>query len=301
METSQPQKKYNRSQKVFISIIILLLVSTNVFLLWQFFTKKKEAIHLTETAQALSHIKDSLQLDLKKALLELDAIKEANLDLQGKLSGVEEELQKKKAQIQKMINSGELKQAKIALANLKLEIRGYKVQIDSLKEINEALSRQNLSLNTNLEEEKGKNQNLSKENTLLANKVAAGSVLKANITKAIGVKAGNKETEVTKAKSTDKIKVCFTIQENLIVDKGLKTAYIRIIGADGAVLSTSSETFIYNGQPSLYTMKEEFDYENKETPLCVYWSKGSAFAKGNYTAEVYSGGTQIGSAKFQLK
>ncbi|MBK7684156.1 MAG: hypothetical protein IPJ26_17630 [Bacteroidetes bacterium] len=61
--------------------------------------------------------------------------------------------------------------------------------------------------------------------------------------------------------------------ENLVVEKGPKDIFVRVISPDGAVMSTTSETFIYNGQATLYTTKESIMYENRNTELCVYWEK----------------------------
>jgi hypothetical protein len=56
---------------------------------------------------------------------------------------------------------------------------------------------------------------------VLANKVVIASVLKTTNLKALGVryKASGKESETTKAKSTDRIKTCFTIMETLLWKK----------------------------------------------------------------------------------
>jgi hypothetical protein len=66
-------------------------------------------------------------------------------------------------------------------------------------------------------------------------------------------------------------------------------------------MSTTSDTFDYAGHPTLYTSKETFEYDNKNTPVCVYWAKGSTFSRGKYQVEIYSGGNQIGKTTVELR
>src|SRR5438034_1196681 len=74
------------------------------------------------------------------------------------------------------------------LAKLKEMNVVYMSQIDSLNTVNTKLKAENTTLNSNLNVEQSKNQNLSSENSKLANKVAAGSVLKAYNVVAEGLK-----------------------------------------------------------------------------------------------------------------
>ena len=74
-----------------------------------------------------------------------------------------------------------------------------------------------------------------------------------------------------------------------------------MLSPDGAVMSTSSETFMYNSQATLYTTKESIMYENRNTDLCVYWEKGSSYNPGKYTIELYCEGNHIGITSLELK
>lgn len=304
----------NGGNKIFlVVIVILLLLATNVFLLWQFFTKKTEIITLTETTHVLSNQKDSLKADLDKTVLELNSFRDENLQLKGKLNEAESSLEQKKNQVEKMIRSGELVQAKRALANLKLEIETFKGQIDSLKQANSSLQAANLNLNSNLSEEKTKNSSLSQENNNLSTKVAAGSVLKASVSKviAIKVKSNGKEIEVSRAKAAQKIKACFTLMENKLTEAGPKTIYMRVIGPTNSVLSenNSNETIKINGQASKFSAKEDIQYDNKDMEICMYYtSQNSTYSqnindlvKGDYKIEIYSGGALIGKSQISLK
>jgi FtsZ-binding cell division protein ZapB len=304
--TTPEQDKDQDSKKVIVIIVISILLGVNALLLWQFFDKKTHLEQVSRELDTTMAEKESLSAELQRVKTEYEKLNQENAGLQNQLSAKDEEIRLKIAQIQKLINSGDavqLKKAKEELAALKELNQKYVAQIDSLRTANQLLSNENLSLNQNLTTTQNRVSSLTQENTLLANKVAIASVLKTTNLKAIGVryKGSGKEVETGKAKSTDRIKTCFTIMENLVVDKGPKDIYVRVLSPDGAVMSTSSETFIYNNQATLYTTKESIMYENRNTDLCVYWEKGNTYSSGKYTIEMYCEGNQIGVASLELK
>jgi hypothetical protein len=304
--TNPEQEKDQDSKKVIVIIVITILLGVNALLLWQFFDKKTHLEQVSRELDVTMAEKESLSAELQRVKTEYEKLNQENASLQNQLSAKDEEIRLKIAQIQKLINSGDatqLKKAKEELTALKALNQVYIVQIDSLKIANKQLVDENVSLNQNLSTANVKVTSLTQENSLLANKVAIASVLKTANLRALGVryKGSGKETETSKAKSTDRIKTCFTISENLVVEKGPKDIFVRVLSPDGAVMSTSSETFIFNGQATLYTTKESIMYENRDTDLCVYWEKGNTYNAGKYTIELYCEGNQIGVATLVLK
>ncbi|MBL7923349.1 MAG: hypothetical protein JNL88_04035 [Bacteroidia bacterium] len=304
--TTPEQDKDQDSKKVIVIIVISILLGVNALLLWQFFDKKTHLEQVSRELDTTMAEKESLSAELQRVKTEYEKLNQENASLQNQLSAKDEEIRLKIAQIQKLINSGDatqLKKAKEELAALKALNQSYLAQIDSLNTANKVLSEQNFSLNQNLSSATTKVNSLTQENSVLANKVAIASVLKTTNLKALGVryKSSGKETETTKAKSTDRIKTCFTILENLVVEKGPKDIFVRVLSPDGAVMSTTSETFIFNGQATLYTTKESIMYENRNTDLCVYWEKGNTYNPGKYTIELYCESNQIGLVTLELK
>lgn len=304
--TNPEQDKDQDSKKVIVVIVITILLGVNALLLWQFFDKKTHLEQVSRELDTTMAEKESLSAELQRVKTEYEKLNQENASLQNQLSAKDEEIRLKIAQIQKLIASGDavqLKKAKEELAALKTLNQNYIAQVDSLKSVNKLLTDENVSLNQNLSSANTKVTSLTQENSFLANKVAIASVLKTANLRAFGVryKSSGKETETTKAKSTDRIKTCFTITENLVVEKGPKDIFVRVLSPDGAVMSTSSETFVFNGQATLYTTKESIMYENRDTDLCVYWEKGNTYNTGKYTIELYCEGNQIGVATLELK
>jgi predicted nuclease with TOPRIM domain len=265
MTTPTPEKDQD-SKKVIVIIVITILLGVNALLLWQFFDKKTHLEQVSRELDTTMAEKESLSAELQRVKTEYEKLNQENASLQNQLSAKDEEIRLKIAQIQKLINTGDaaqLKKAKEELNSLRLLNQNFIAQIDSLNTSNKILSEQNFSLNQNLSSANTKVSSLTQENSVLSNKVAIASVLKTTNLKALGVRYKNsgKETETNRSKSTDRIKTCFTIMENLVVEKGPKDIFVRVISPDGAVMSTTSETFIFNGQATLYTTKESIMYE----------------------------------------
>jgi predicted nuclease with TOPRIM domain len=305
MTTPTPEKDQD-SKKVIVIIVITILLGVNALLLWQFFDKKTHLEQVSRELDTTMAEKESLSAELQRVKTEYEKLNQENASLQNQLSAKDEEIRLKIAQIQKLINTGDaaqLKKAKEELNSLRLLNQKFIAQIDSLNTSNKILSEQNFSLNQNLSSANTKVSSLTQENSVLSNKVAIASVLKTANLKALGVRYKNsgKETETNRAKSTDRIKTCFTIMENLVVEKGPKDIFVRVLSPDGAVMSTTSETFMFNGQATLYTTKESIMYENRNTELCVYWEKGNTYNPGKYTIELYCESNQIGIVSLELK
>lgn len=305
MTTPTPEKDQD-SKKVIVIIVITILLGVNALLLWQFFDKKTHLEQVSRELDTTMAEKESLSAELQRVKTEYEKLNQENASLQNQLSAKDEEIRLKIAQIQKLINTGDaaqLKKAKEELNSLRVLNQNFIAQIDSLNASNKLLSEQNFSLNQNLSSANTKVSSLTQENSVLSNKVAIASVLKTTNLKALGVRYKNsgKETETNRSKSTDRIKTCFTIMENLVVEKGPKDIFVRVLSPDGAVMSTTSETFIYNGQATLYTTKESIMYENRNTDLCVYWEKGNTYNPGKYTIELYCESNQIGVVTLDLK
>ncbi len=302
----QSKKGEKDSRKTIVVVVITILLAVNGLLLWQFFTKKRSLERVSVNLETAISEKESLSAELDKIKSDLDKVRAENESLKSELSAKDAEIQSKVEEIERLLRSGDpakLRQARNELRKLKELNQTYLAQIDSLRTENVQLSAQNTDLSQSLETEKGRVRSLTEENTLLANKVAIGAALKATYMESKGVKykSSGREVETKKASGVDKIRTCCTVLQNLVAEPGLKYAYLRVLSPDGAVMSTSSETFLYNNQATLYTLKEPFQYENQDTQLCLYWSKGSQYSKGEYTIEIYCEGNLIGSTRLSLK
>lgn len=303
--SNQDNKGSNNKFFMLLSGVLFILV---LVLGWQFYSQKTKADDATTTVANMTIEKDALTNELDSLQQEYEQLKTDNQGLQTQLSSKDSIIQIKIIEIKKMLNSGDgaqLKKAKAELASLRNMNKMYEMQVDSLKQANARLTNENTLVKAEVESEKGKNTELTHVNTKLSEKVAIGSILKANNLFATGVyfkSNGEKEKETTKAKKVEKIKTCFNLSENKMLDKGTKDVYLRIIAPDSKVLTQGDDTkFSYNGEDVLYSVKKDVFYDNKEASMCVYASKGIDLMPGNYTIEVYTDNHLIGSAVLELK
>lgn len=303
---AETDKREETSRKALVLVIISVLIGFNGFLLWQFFDKKAQVEEVTKTLESTTAERDALSAELQRIKSEYEKINQENSGLLAQVSAKDEEIKSKMAEIKKLIDSGDavqLRRAREELKQLKALNQGYLAQLDSTKLYNKTLQDQNLTLNSSLTEVNNRVNSLTQENTSLASKVAVASMLKTVNVNALGVRYKNngKEIETNKAAATQKIKTCFSILENIVAAPGNKEIFIKITGLDGNVLTNGSETFIINGQASLFTSKETLEYNNKETNICMYWDKGSEFAEGSYLVEIFCEGNIIGHTSLELK
>ena len=300
-------QKAEKSKVLIIGIVIAVLAILNGLLYFEYTTSKenlKETLALkTELQKELNETKKRFEEYTTKSegqIEELDAlVKTRNDQITAKAKKIEELLSEKR------ITRKQLKKIKRELATLKQDKEKYLSQIDSLYTANQYLIEQNKILQTDLGTEINRSQLLTDENVALANKVAIGSMLTTNNVSSTGVRIssfGNNEKEITKAKKVEKIRICFTINKNPIIDKGLKDIYIRVLGPDGAILThNADEVFTANGQNTTFTIKGQIDYQNTEKDVCFYWDKGSSYSIGNYQVNIFENGNLIGGSGFELK
>ena len=294
-------------KKGIVIIVITILLGTNGLLLWQFFDKKNHLDQANQTIVTTTAEKDALQVQLNQFKVEFEKLKTDNSTLQNQLTEKDEQIKAKVAEIQKLILLGgpaQIARAKAELAKLKEMNDVYTIQIDSINKVNAQLLAANDSLNSNLSQERSKNNSLSSENNRLFSKVSAGSILKAVDTKTEGFrfKSNGDEVMTNKAKLVQKLRTKFVLAENRVIDNGPIDIYIRVLGPDGDVMkSTNNESFRSNNQDLIYTVKQVVEYTNTDTPVDISIAKGNSFIKGNYTVEIYHGGVMIGKSKVDLK
>ncbi|MBK6399243.1 MAG: hypothetical protein IPP27_04590 [Bacteroidetes bacterium] len=294
-------------KKGIVIIVITILLGTNGLLLWQFFDKKNHLDQANQTIVTTTAEKDALQVQLNQFKVEFEKLKTDNSTLQNQLTEKDEQIKAKVAEIQKLILLGgpaQIARAKAELAKLKEMNDVYTVQIDSINKVNAQLLAANDSLNTNLSQERSKNNSLLSENDRLFSKVSAGSVLKAMNVKTEGFrfKSNGDEVLTNKAKQVQKFRTKFVLAENRVIDNGAIDIYVRVLGPDGDVMkSTNKESFKTASGDLIYTIKQTVEYTNSDTPVDISFGKGGSFEKGKYNVEIYHAGAVIGKSVIELK
>ena len=113
--------------------------------------------------------------------------------------------------------------------------------------------------------------------------------------------------ETDRANKTDKIRVCFDIDENRITASGSKNLFIRIIAPDGQILSkglSDNFRFEFEGQKGVFSDKKTIDYTNSSTNVCLDYARDSEtidFLAGVYYITIYAEDYEIGNVELDLK
>ena len=139
----------------------------------------------------------------------------------------------------------------------------------------------------------------------LAVKVAVASQLKAENVTVMSVNSKGKERESPfRARQLEKLKVEFNLAENKVAPIEGKKIMIRVVDENGQVIfdiAKGSGTFMYNNKEEFYTSAQEILFDNTRQKLSFVYDKGSEYASGTYTIEVYAQDYPIGSARFVVK
>lgn len=307
---SQPQnekEEKRRSSAFYLSIIAILSVLC-ILLTWQFFSQRTRIQTIEKERIVYVEKSNSLQIELSK-------LKEDYQTLQTSDSKIRAELDEKIRLIEEMQKEAE-KHKNDAYIIYKLEkeaetlrkiMKHFVQQIDSLGRLNKEIREEKQKVETQLETERDKSSQLTKQKEELESTVALGSVLKANGIKVIGVRfrsGGKKEIETTSAKRTEKFKISFTIGENAIAAKGERTVYVRIVTPDGKEMAKSmdeSNQFKFNNSKGYFATKTNITYYNQETKVTMYTSESKIdFLPGKYLIEITTDGVVIGSTNLIL-
>ena len=199
------------------------------------------------------------------------------------------------------------------IAQLKTENENLTAQTVTLGKEKEVLVQEKQTFvdeNTGLKTEKEKlNQTVADyttKNEELVKKVRTGAQLKAQNLQvfAITSKGKIKDGGKYRAKKVDQLKLAFTLPSNSITEQENKEIMVRILDADGAVITdsaTGSSVFNYDGKEMAYTTKGNVVYTNNDQNVEILYARGSTYRSGNYNVELYSEGFKIGTGTFIIK
>lgn len=299
INTTQPKRR--KIDLIYFLVILLLLVS-NVFFVYKFYTMRKEKVYVEVELKDTNTEKESLEREYTDMLSQYEALQTDNKQISGELEQEKMKIKEMLDEIKGLKNANyyQISQYKKELGTLREIMRSYIVQIDSLNTRNKLLSEENKQVKTDFQKVKNEKDNLQIKAEDLTQKVDVASALRAiNISP---LPVNDKAKEVTKARKVTKIKVCFTLTENAIAKSGNRVVYLRIARPDKEILpNTDGAMFEYNNEQILYSARREIDYENKDVDMCIYWANTGELSEGVYTVDIFSEGKHIGTATFALK
>ncbi len=295
-----------KSVKGMIAILIILALAITGLLIWIFSIKSDMDVLLTE--KEMQRIE--LQSELDSLMYEHEMIKTEYGTLSDSLYLKDSIIQENAREISKLLDTQwEYYKVKRKLDLLQRVSQGYVRQMDSLYTVNKVLTEENIEIRQDLQEVQMENEMINRDKEQLNEKVEQASILQTYNMTAAGVRdrGSGKEKETDKASRVDKIRVCFTLGENKIIEPGTKELYVRIARPDKLIMTkdrTDTYTFMYKDEKIQYSIKKLINYENLSMNLCLYWDKSypdKEILKGTYHVEVFYQEEVIGHTQFVLK
>nr|WP_067059909.1 hypothetical protein [Mucilaginibacter sp. L294] len=300
---NQPQTpKKNSNVIYFLIAVVVALLGTDVYLYTQKNKSDVKVVYQNDEKTRLQTELDSLEAQIEqvnagRAKMSV-AMQAKNDSLRIKIRVLRSELAKGKLTV------AELGKAQEDIKQLRYFVTKYTADIEELKKQNTTLATERDTLKTNLATVSQKATDLEQKNQELDTKVKVASAIKVATADVVAYKVKNsgKESDVTKAKQAQKIKINFTVATNAVAEKGLHDVYVRIIDPTGNLITqTDSGTFNADSQDLQYTYKTSIDFRDDGSGYTIDWINPAPFQKGTYTVLLYADGYTMGKTSITLK
>ena len=204
-----------------------------------------------------------------------------------------EELQRTKAN-----DAAEITRLKKELATMREVLKSFVAEIDSLNRLNTQLKGENEDLRQQQVVQQQQISDLSSEKASLTDKVAIASQLDAT---AVRISALDKRQKAAKKIADVKtFQVSFNIARNVTAAAGNRTVYVRILKPTGEAVNGGG-TFAFENRNLEYSMRKDIEYNGEETPVTMYWNVTEMLVAGQYRAQIFADGKNIGGASISFE
>lgn len=293
------EAKNTNSLKVIAGLLGVVLLGTVIYTVSLYQDKKKTTNQLTQEKELVVEDLNSLKSEYDKAILESNATNEELVAARDKIAQYIDSVRSMKADISSL--SRYRRQVNV----LKAEREQLLKAVDSLTRSNTLIAMQRDSTYAELEAQTIFSDSLVVQNTQLADAVERGSALNLSQFTVDAVKERNtgKLVSTSRAGRTDKLKVCFTVADNVIAEAGDREFVIEVLDPQGNLLGGASTKTNEEGASVSYSKGTAFYYENQDLDVCDFINKPAGeFQKGNYMVNVYDDRLRLlATSKFTLK
>ena len=287
----EPRKK---TPMLLIAVVITLSVIAILLGLKLFLDTRKH----NENMQFIEAEKSKLEGELNYLIVEYDSLKMQSDSLSGQLEVEQDKI--RKLLKREASSATKIKMYQRELETLRKVMRSYIVQIDSLNTRNLELTEENMQVRQELHKISTNYDELSKEKEHLSSTVKTAKKL---IAKNIVVEGLNRNSKPKdRISKIERIRACFTIQENAVADAGIKTIYLVITRPDDIILSSpDAGMFMLGEQSMVFSAKRDLEYDNADIDMCIYWDIAEELIPGTYFIALYCEGFEIGTSTLILK
>ena len=290
-------KNNNIGIKVALGIALALFIGTAFYSFDLLKDKKETEAQLTEEKQLVMN-------DLSNMAKQYDIVIGDN-------EAANQKLVEAKERIQGLIDSLKISETNVkSLWGYKSKYLSLQKEMDVLLTENDKLKIENSLLATSLdstrvrlEERTMFTDSLLVQNTALAEVVENAAVLTTVGLKGFGVieRSSGKLVPTERAGRSDKIRVCYTVAKNSLVNAGEQELYVQVIDPKNNTLGVNEQVMF--GEEALnYSLVSKFNYENANLNICEFVSpNGDKFEKGRYIVNVFNERDLVSSTEFTLQ
>ncbi len=280
-------KKSTKGYRILVIILVVILIGLSFILIRHTNQLKAEKEAIATELQVLRTDFDTLSVENTAIQQDLDRTR-MHLD------SVSNQLQSERG-----INLAKLRKYEQELGTMRSIMRRYVHQIDSLNQLNRALTAENIDIRQQADLHKDRADAAEEIAGELSRKVQAGAVVKARNIELLALNSNDRV--VPRASRAQRLRVDFVLSSNDIAEPGLRNVHARIAGPDGYVLAGDTESlFEFEGNKITYSATREIDYRNEDLPVSLYYN-GAGIVSGTYSVELYMDNARIGSGEMILK
>ncbi len=288
---------------IFLLILVLLLAVGGGLLLREFLEIQHEAEVAEKAKLEIAAQRDDLisQLDdLEEAFQKLSI---EYSEMEGSLRAERATIRRLRAQLQRTGPQEPGEDVKERIEELEALLEEYKQKVERLKAENQELSGEKSQIQSSLNQATAYSSQLEREKGELEDLLKDAKILTISNIEATGIRERRRGDEPTdRARRTDKIQVCFTINKNLVAPAGNRDFYVRIIDPNNQVLTHFPDnTFMHEGDELSFTSTRTINFQNSAQDVCVIYDQDSRFDSGYYNIVIFSEGYELGYKIIELR
>ena len=289
---------------IFLAILAVLLAVGGAILLRQMLSARYEtqvaAIELNQANEEIAILMAQLdELDEKYTTLAAE-----NQEMVGQLDAERRRVRQLRAQLSGDSETGGpgIESYRARIEELEAQLEEYRQQIEALEAEKQMLSSETAQMRTTLSQTTARNQQLESRTKELEEQVEKAALLTISNLNATALRERRRGDEPTdRARRTDKLRICFTINENPVASPGNRDFFIRLINPNNQVLTLSPDnTLVFEGETIQYSIKRTVNFQTSSQEVCAVWSQDERFESGYYNVVVFQDNREVGYKLFQL-
>jgi hypothetical protein len=299
MSAEKKEKKEINRLSLLISIVVVLILVIAGAGYYIYYQKRQ----LTNLVEAFDIDKELLADEFNELSLQYEGYKfsAGNDSLLALLSTEQTKVQRLIEELRtvKVTNARRINELKKELETLRKIMRNYVIQIDSLNQANEKLTKEKNQAEQRYRQVSTEADELTKELEKQTELVTLASRLDATGITVTPVNARGKE--VKRIKQMQQFIVSFHIVRNITAPVGEKIIYVRLKKPDDDILvKNRANVFMFEGKEINYSMKRLVEYDGEELSVTMYWDIEEFLSPGVYRVDIFADGNLIGQKNFEL-